>query len=241
MNYKDGVMKKITVLILVSILSSVTTIAQPYGYRPFNFEIDFAVGTPQGTFMQELERNSYGLDMSFTYQLPESPIHIGMGLTYQNFGWSERYTNIYGIPEVDLKVRTTNNMVTPHLIMRIESPTQGVKPFVEGTLGFNYLFTESSILDDWDEEEIASDINHDYLTSSFGLGGGIKIDLYEGLDDDGDFFGLSMVIRSRLNLGGEAIYMKEGDLERTPNGVILNLRQSRTDLTTFNVGFVVNF
>ncbi len=234
-------MKKVTVFILTAILISVSASAQHFGHRPFSFEIDFAVGTPQGTFMQELERNSYGLDMSFTYQVPDSPVHIGMGLTYQNFGWRERYTNIYGIPEVDLKVRTTNNMVTPHLIMRIESPTQGFRPFVEGTLGFNYLFTESSLLDDWDDEEIASDINHDYLTSSFGLGGGVKIDLYEGLDDDGDFFGVSMVVRSRLNLGGEALYMKEGDLERTSDGVILNLRRSRTDLTTFNVGFVLSF
>ena len=209
--------------------------------QPFNIELNFAAGTPQGDFMQELDRNSYGLDMAFTYQIPYSFVHIGAGFTYQNFGWNERRENLYGIPEVDLRVRTTNNMVTPHLLMRLESPFGSFKPFVEGIIGFNYLYTESSLIDDWEEDDLASSINYDYLTSSFGLGGGAKIKLYDGFDDDGDYFGLSLIIKSRVTLGGEALYLKEGDLERVGDELNLNIRQSRTDLTTFNVGVVFNF
>lgn len=210
--------------------------------QPFNFDIGFAHGTPKGGFGQELDRNSYGLDAAFTYQVPRSPIHIGVGFGYQNFGWRER-TEIFSrdIPEVDVRVRTTNNMVTPHFLMRIEPDAGMFSPFVEGTLGFNYLYTESSVIDDWDEEEISSTVNYDYTTSNFGIGGGVKIRMYEGYNEDGDFFGVSLILKGKFMVGGEALYLKEGGLTPQNGGLSYDLSRSRTDLATFNVGFAINF
>jgi hypothetical protein len=42
-------------------------------------------------------------------------------------------------------------------------------------------------------------------------------------------------------LGGEALYLKEGDLIPNGNNLEYVVSQSRTDLTTFNVGLVFNF
>ncbi len=230
-------MKKTNILFLVLLLTTGNAASQG-----FNFDIGFAMGTPQGSFQQSLDRNSYGIDGSITYQIPYTPIHFGIGGVYQNFGWSERSEYFSpDIQEVRVKVRTTNNMFTPHLIMRFEPDYGLIKPFVEGLVGFNYLYTESSVVDDWDEHELASTVNFDYYTPSYGIGGGLKFKLYEGYDDDGDYVGFSLVVKAKHMLGGEADYLKEGDLIRSRRGIDYNISRSRTDLTTFNLGFVFNF
>lgn len=230
-------MKRITYTVIFSITFTTISIAQA-----FNFDVGLALGSPMGSFQQSLDRNSYGLDMGATYQIPNSPIHIGGGLVYQNYGWTERSEYFSpDIQEVKLRVRTTNNMVTPHFLMRIEPNMGVISPFVEGIIGFNYLYTESSVLDDWAEEEIASSVNYDSYTSSSGIGGGVKVRLYEGYDEDGDFFGISLIVKAKYMLGGEADYLKEGGLSRTRRGLNYDVSRSRTDLTTFNVGFVFNF
>lgn len=210
--------------------------------QPFNFDLSFAYGTPKGAFQQNLDRDAYGLETSFTYQLPQTPIHLGIGMTYQNYGWRERHEYFSpNIQEVQVKVRTTNNIFIPHLVARLEPDLGFFSPFVEGSLGLNYLYTESSIIDDWDEEEIASTVNYDYVTTNSGVGGGVKFRLYEGYDNEGDYLKVSMIIKSRFMLGGEADYLREGDLQRNRRGVTYELNRSRTDLRTFNVGFVLNF
>jgi len=230
-------MKKIH-LTLVITLVAITGFAQP-----FNVDISFALGTPQGDFQQSLDRNSYGLDLAFTYQVGRDiPLHIGAGMVYQNYGWRERSAQfIDGVPEVDVNVRTTNNLITPQLLMRLEPRYGGFSPFVEGSIGFNYLYTESSIRDEYEDDEIASSVNYDYFTSNVGIGGGAKFLLWEGYDEDGDFWGIHLFLKTKYMLGGEALYLREGDLVANGNDLELNLSRSRTDLTTFNVGVVFNF
>ncbi len=209
--------------------------------QSFNMDLNFAVGEPQGGFADELDRNSFGLDLAFTYQIPYSPIHVGGGIGYQNYGWKERSTFLQEVPEIDLTVRTTNNIVTPYLLARIESPHGVMRPFIEGSVGFNYLYTETALVDDYDDENIARDVNHDHITTNTGIGGGLKINLYEGFDDDGDFYGISLMVKAKYMLGGNASYLREGDLVRNGDFIDLNIRESRTDLTTFNIGVAFNF
>lgn len=208
-----------------------------------NFDIGFAFGTPQGSFQQVLERNAYGIDASYTYQInPQIPIHVGVGMLYQNYGWKERNAQfVEGVPEVDVQVRTTNNLITPQLIMRLEPEINGFTPFLEATMGFNYLFTQSSITDDFSEDDIASTVNYDYTTSNYGVGAGAKLRLWEGFDDEGNFFGVHLLLKTKYMIGGEALYLREGDLVAVGNELEYNLSRSRTDLTTFNVGLVFNF
>jgi len=230
-------MKKIHLTFAI-LLTALTLQAQP-----FNFDISIAVGTPQGDFGQSLDRNSYGADFAFTYQVGrEIPLHVGVGMMYQNYGWREREAQfVDGVPEVDVNVRTTNNLISPQFIMRLEPKIGGFSPFVEGSIGFNYLYTESSIRDTYEHEEIASTVNYDFYTSNMGIGGGAKFLLWEGFDEDGDFWGIHLIVKTKFMLGGEAMYLKEGDLIPRGNGLDYIVTRSRTDLTTFNIGVVFNF
>lgn len=209
--------------------------------QSFQLDINALVGTPKGVFMNELNRSAIGLDMAFTYQFPYTPIHIGTGITFQNYGWRERDASFYEVPEVDVSVRTTNNIVTPYFLIRLESPYGSVRPFVEAQMGLNYLYTESSIIDEWDEEEIASEINYDYFTTNSGFSGGIKIKLYEGFSESGNYSNIGLVLRGKYSIGGNARYLKEGDLQVDGRDLVMNIRESRTDLTSFSVGLSFNF
>ena len=230
-------MKK-TIIIIIAFIAVSGLNAQP-----FNFNINFALGTPQGDFKQSLDRNAYGLDLGFTYQLnANSPLHLGVGFMYQNYGWRERETQfVDGVPEVDVRVRTTNNLITPQFIMRLEPKYGAFSPFLEGSVGFNYLYTESSIRDLYGDEEIASNVNYDYYTSNYGIGGGLKIRIWEGYDNTENFFGVHLMIKAKYVLGGEAQYIKEGDLTTQGNDLEYIVTRSRTDLKTFDVGIVFNF
>ena len=212
--------------------------------QPFNFDISFALGTPQGSFSNTLERNLYGLDMGLTYQVPGTPIHLGAGVLYQNYGWRERKDYFSGdIHSVDVRVRTTNDMIAPHLIMRIEAPVRAFRalsPFLEGMIGLNYMYTQSRIVNDW-EDEYANTINHDFTTSTYGIGGGLRIDLFDVPDEDGDYYKVAFIAKTRYMVGGEAMYLKEGDLVSTSSGLNYTVRRSRTDMITLNFGFVLSF
>ncbi len=227
----------------LKLLIAVFLISTSIQAQPFNFDISFALGAPQGDFGQTLDRNSYGLDLAFTYKVGRDlPLYIGAGFMYQNYGWRERETQfVVGVPEVDVNVRTTNNLITPHFLLRIEPRIGGFTPFIEGSVGFNYLFTESAIRDDFDDEDIANTVNYDYFTSNYGIGGGAKFLLWEGFNDQGDFYGIHLILKTKYMLGGEAMYLKEGDLVPIGDELEYNLSRSRTDLATFNVGVVFSF
>lgn len=229
-------MRLVSKLLFIALICSGSLNGQDY-----NIDFSFALGNPQGSFAQSLDRNAYGVDASVTAKIPNMPVHIGAGFIYQNFGWTERneYFNS-NIHEVDVRVRTTNNMVTPHLLLRLEPAFGRLSPFLEGSVGFNYLYTHSAVINDWDEE-MSGTVNYDYITSNFGMGGGLKFRLYEGFDDDGEYMGVALVLRVRRMIGGEALYLREGDLVSTSSGLEYNLSKSRTDLTTFNIGFMLNF
>ena len=227
-------MKKLVLTILFVLISYCEVYAQAY-----NFDVNFAVGTPEGSFGESIDRELYGVDLGFTYALNNSPLHVGVGLLYQNYGWNERSEPFSEhINEVDVRVRTTNDVVNPHFIARIEPQFGHIKPFVEGYAGFNYLYTKSSVIDEYTDDEIASSINQDNYAMSYGMGGGLKVKL---TDDNGKAIGISLLLKGKILKGGIAEYLTQGDLRASDGRVNYNLNRSNTDFTTFNIGVVFSF
>ena len=116
---------------------------------------------------------------------------------------------------------------------------------MDGLFGFSYLFTETKIKDESDLEEIASSTNFDDFTYSYGAGGGVMIQVFDGtkkLPADAGFAPIILIdLRIRYLIGGEAEYLKEGSITRENGQLFYDVSKSDTDLMTLHIGVVLEF
>lgn len=229
-------------ILLTALLTGVLFI-QDANAQGIDFGLSLNGGFPQGSFKNNVESNGFGFDAVIGYNLPRMPVTVGLNLGYINYGSSSRFESFSpNIPEVTVRVKTTNNILTTHLFTRLEAPVGPVKPYVDGLVGFNYLFTESKVTDDDFEEPIASTTNFDDAAFSYGVGTGLKIKLGESVNaENGRLARWYLDLKARYLLGGEAEYLREGSLQRSGSTLIFDTRRSKTDLLTFGVGFSVEF
>ena len=231
-------MKKI--LLLLSVLTFPA-------WAQLDISLNGLVVSPQGQFEENLDRAGIGFSLSGAYNFDQTPFSLGLNFGYALYG-SETRSEILIWP-VSVDVTTDNNIFFMHLTGSIHENFGIFQPYLEGLVGFQVLWTDTEIEDpeDYDDEEddIASNTHLSDGTSSFGLGGGLKIKLTEfetnefGDDDDPTFFNSSLYLdlKVRYIFGGEAKYLKEGDIEQGPNNeVILNKSHSETDYMTFHIG-----
>jgi hypothetical protein len=140
------------------------------------------------------------------------------------------------IPDVFLDVTTTNNIAQFHLFLRLEPPSGPIRPYVDGLVGFNYFWTETSVKS---EQENQAQIAWSF---SYGGGAGLKIKVYEKVKDDGKLVELLIDLRVRYLLGGKAEYLKDNTPMRIENGrAIYDTDKSTTDLLSGQVGVSVVF
>ena len=229
-------MRKIVLLVFMIGIATLSY-AQPY-----NIDFSFTLGMPKGDFSNSLDRNAFGVDLAFMYQInAELPLHFGIGLIYQTYGYKEGDAAFLGrFGEDDLDVETRNNFSIPQILMRIEPSFYRLSPFLEGSIGVNYIFTDSSISGSYDNDESTYEVNYKDFTTSFGIGAGAKYLIWEKLNENNVYIGFELFIKMKHFLGGEAKYLKEGDMKALSDDVEYIISKSRTDLTTFNIGVVLN-
>ena len=198
--------------------------------------------SPQSGFKESVDRLGIGLAGKFAVKLGDSPFYAGLSIGGANYG-SDTHREILVWP-VQVEVNTNNNILFTHLLLQARADMQPIQPYVEGLVGFNYLWTESKIkdLDEYDEEDIASQTHFDDFAMNYGAGFGLLIklksfDMDEGSDKEGNLF---LDFKVRYLFGGEAEYLKEGDIEEGENKeVILHTSQSDTDFMSFHIGVVL--
>lgn len=206
---------------------------------------DFLIGLPQNEFRDKVHEEGYGASFHFGYFIGKTPIMIGADFGYLNYGTEERHEPFSNsIPDVVVEVRTTNNILMLHGFARVQ-PQQGLfRPYVEGLWGFKYLFTRTSIVEDWYNETIASYTNLDDLVGSWGAGAGVDIRLWESLEapPNRGAFDISLNVSARYLWGSDAEYLKKGSIQRDPDGsVTYGVLRSKTDMLIPQVGIRVRF
>lgn len=111
-----------------------------------------------------------------------------------------------------MRVETFNTIIGGNLSLRVQAPTQFVKPYAEGLIGFNYFGTNTSVYDE-SEEFYLSEADNPLITSSnqnsdwtysFGGAAGMLIQINESIFID---------VRAAYRLGGNAQYYVEDDIE----------------------------
>jgi hypothetical protein len=209
----------------------------------FSGGLHFNVGFPEGELKEQIDRNAYGLGGQFFFSPQKSLFAIGAEVGWMNYGQeSRREPFSTTIPDVTVKVTTSNNIVQAFLILRAGMPIGPIRPYGDGLVGLNYLFTETKITDADDEsEEVASSVNLDDAALAYGFGGGVMVLVYSGKADNERPFEVLIDIGVRYVLGNEAQYLKEGSIRREGGRVEYDLLESKTDMVRLHIGVMGRF
>lgn len=204
----------------------------------------FLSGFPAGEFRHNLDRAGYGGDISFAYRIPHTIVSAGASFGFLIYGSESRDEPLSSnIPDVVVRVRTTNSILLGHLFIRLQPREGRIRPYVEGLAGFHYLSTDTSISGHGDWGNTLSSNNFNDTAFSAGLGGGAKWALLqvrrrgrsEGL------FSLDLDLGVRWLRGGRAEYLKKGSIHREGGLVNYDVYESRTDLWLAGLGLSFAF
>jgi hypothetical protein len=207
--------------------------------------VDFLTGLPQNEFRDKTREVGYGVSGHVGYFIRDTPVMVGADIGYLRYGTEKRRESLSEtIPELSVDVKTTNNILMLHGFARLQPQDGAVRPYVEGLYGFKYLFTRTSITDNWYDETIASATNYDDLVASRGLGAGVDIKLWNGHKHPGGsgVFDISLNLSANYLWGSKAGYLKKGSIIRNEDGSLTYLiYRSKTDMLTPHFGLRVRF
>lgn len=229
-------------IFIVFILFS-TVQAQPL----FHFGGNLTLGFPQGEFGDNVENIGIGGTGVFAFNFPQSPLAIGASIGFMIYG-SETREEPWSmtIPDVYVDVTTTNNILNGHLFIRIQPPQGAFLPYLDGLLGFNYLWTETSVKDQDEpgEDDIASTRHLHDIAFSYGVGGGVMFRVWQAVEQEPGSRALGSIyvdLGVRYLKGGEAEYLKEGSIIVEDGSVYYDISKSTTDILTIHIGVTFAF
>lgn len=237
-------MRAITRLSLVAMLSIVGASASeaqrvPRGALfPTRFTIagDLLVAQPKGEFGSNVD-NGFGGNVVFMYKLDQAGVFsLRADLGGMQYGSeTKRVPFLPYTGRVLLDVTTSNNVFWGGIGPQMQLMTTGpVRPYVNGAVGFQGFVTESALSGSDESWDYASTTNSDDVTLAYMVGGGVYIPLGKTPTS------ASLNIGARYHFGGNAKYLREGDITDNPDGTItLNPRFSKTDVVMWQLGISV--
>lgn len=204
----------------------------------FQGSLMFDIGFPKGDFKENLDRNGYGIGINAGVRIGNTPFVIGGEFGYLNYGRDTRYESPYNIPDLTMRVINRYNIMQCHAFLRLQPLRGAIRPYVDFLVGFNYLWTETTLEeeDEWDEE-VASSTNFSDTAFSYGVGGGIMIRLGDSRPGTKYFLNLS----ARYLLGGNAEYLQKGSIIVSDQSVEYLVSESETNLFNVQVGVAMTF
>lgn len=212
--------------------------------QPLEAGASLVLGIPQSQFRRNVDGVGGGLVGYLTYAPEQEPLSIGLQVTFINYGSQDTKDIIYG-PTVPVfgKVTTTNNILSFHLAGRLQPNNGSLRPYLEGLLGWNHLFTRTAVTDEETNESIQSNTDLNDNAFSYGGGGGMLIRLSGPDEENPDNLanGWFLSFGARYMFGGKARYLKEGSIRRENNMLIFSTLESTTDLFIFSVGVAYHF
>lgn len=237
---------KATLLRLVLLALFLLSAAVQAQVRPQG-DLYFVTGLPRGDFRANVDDPGFGLSVFGGLGFEGVPVVLGAELGFLIYGQEVRREPFSStIPDVRVRVVTSNNIATGHLVLRLQPPRGAVQPYLDGLVGFKYFFTETRIESEnrSDDEPIAASTNFDDAAPSYGVGGGVQVKLYGGYGERprGHVQALNLTLGVRYLLGGEAEYLKRGSIERHRDGTLeYDVSRSKTDLLMPHLGVTLRF
>lgn len=205
-------------------------------------------GFPTGEFGDNVKNPGVGISGYVGYMIPRTPAVVGLDLGYMIYGHERRPERFsLTIPDVLVDVVTENNIFSMNAFLRLQTNTDPLRFYVEGVVGFHYLFTSTTIEEiyQFSGDDIASSTNLDDFAFTKGVGGGVLIELWRGGEgrapQNRTLRTVSLEFRMRYHDGSQADYLKRGDIVRRSGTAELNITKSTTDLITAHLGVALDF
>ena len=210
--------------------------------------LNLLVGIPQGAFKDNVNRAGVGIGGNIGLAPSGFAYMVGFEFGYMNYGTEKRQEPFSTtIPDVTVDVETENNFALGHLIFRLQPNTGLIRPYLEGAVGGNYLFTKTTIQNRGKSgEEVASSTNLDDFAFSYGGGGGVLVSVHNTETKDKDTgeskpAEVLVELRCRYLAGSQAEYLKEGSIRRVAGRVVYDVKKSQTDLLSIQIGVAFRF
>jgi hypothetical protein len=227
-------------LFLIALLASPLVAQAQHGTE---FGIDLGVALPQGAFGQNVGQAGFGINVRVGQHLGNSPVLFGVDAGIHVYGHERRREALsLTIPDISASVQTTNNIAEVHGVLRLQPIDGPARPYVEALYGFKYLYTRTSLQDDYYDEEVIGSTNFDDFTRSYGVGAGFDIQVFNGPMGESDRPGaVYLNFGIRYLLSGPADYLREGDIERRLGSVSFTSTRSTVDLVQPRFGVTFAF
>ncbi len=200
------------------------------------FGASLQLGLPQGPFQDQLEEIGFGIQAMAGYHIPRTPVMLGIDAGFLTFGTDRRDEPLSTtIPDVRVRVENSYNMASLNFLTRLTGRDPYFRPYVDFLVGFNYLYTESTVSSrGGSQEDVFRDTNFDDFAFSYGAGAGIRFMVWDGRE--GGQGRVYVNTQVRYMVGSEAEYILPGSI-RTDNGQLdFDVSSSRTDLLSFQLG-----
>ncbi len=205
--------------------------------------LGFQLGFPTGEYKDQIDKTGVGLGGDILFSPRRVPLGIGLSLGWFQVGSESREEPFSTtIPDVTVDVETENALAQFVVLLRAQ-PKQGViRPYADGVLGLNYLYTRTSIKNASGGEEVASSTNLDDAAFAYGVGGGAMVRVYDRKKSAHSRpMQVFIDVNFRYVVGGEAEYLQEGSIRREASEVSFDISKSKTNIATARIGVVVNF
>lgn len=213
----------------------------------FQGGIDFMLGFPQGEFKDNVDALGFGLNLDLGYVIPKMPLVAGVSVGVATYG-----SNTFRVPfnsqiqTVFVEMTTSNNIAFTHLFLRFQPQMGTFRPYFEGLLGLNFLWTDSTVKDErYEDKEIAGSTNLSDVAFSYGGGGGIMFLVHRGeTNQPGKGVEVLIDLKLRYLYGGEAKYFTKNSIKEINNVIVLDERyadKSMTDMILGMIGVSVRF
>jgi hypothetical protein len=156
-------------------------------------------------------------------------------LVYGNERKRVRLSNTVG-DRIQVDLNTSNNIALLGIGPQITAPSGAVRPYVNGSVGLAYFFTQSSVDGISENEQLFRTTNKDDVTFAYTGGAGIYIPLAVSRSV------VSLDIGARYHNNGTPEYLRKGDIQDNPDGsVTLTPVKSRADFVSYHLGVSVGF
>jgi hypothetical protein len=237
-------MKKIK-FISSCIFIALLAVSLGYAQQPFQASAYFSLGFPQSEFRNNVDQIGYSGVGHFAYNFQNSPFLVGVSLGILVYGSESREEPFsLMVPDVMVNVTTTNNIFLCHFLLRVQPQKGKLRPYLDGLIGFNYLFTDTRVHSQKSAEgdPIASSNIYNDIAFSYGTGGGLMIQVFsKNRNKRKGSFAMYIDMAVRYLKGGRAGYLKEGSIRLENDQVLYDVSRSTTDLVTGYIGVSFSF